>query len=338
MKILKIIGLTIAALIVLVLLVGLISPRKVQVERSISINAPAESIFEEIKGVKSLNAWSPWNKIDPEGTKYSYEGPAEGVGSKMSWTSDHPDVGSGSQEIVESEENSKVRMELYFEGFEEPNYADIIITPDDGSSTVKWTFDGDMGANPIGKIFGLFMDGMLGPSYEEGLENLKKIVEAKPTFSVEIGIEQVEPINYLCILENFDLTAPETIGPRMGEIYGQLTAYLQKNDMQMTGMPFSVYQSVSETSWETEVAVPIAEEVMEGSGDINPGTTTGGKTVKAVHKGDYHKLAETHAEVAKYMEYKKLTSSGNPYEVYVTDPMTEPDTAKWVSLVYYPVN
>lgn len=179
MKILKTVVIVIVAIIGIIVIAGMLSPREVELERTISINASAESIFEEIKGIKALNSWSPWQGIDPKGTKYTYEGPEIGVGSKMSWESEHPDVGTGSQEIIESIENKKIRTEFYFGGFDAPNYADIIIKTDGGRSKVTWTFEGDMGSNPVWKLMGLMMDSMLGPSYEEGLQNLKAKVESK---------------------------------------------------------------------------------------------------------------------------------------------------------------
>lgn len=179
MKILKIVVIVIVAIIGITVIVGMLSPREVELERSITIDASAETVFEKLKGIKALNSWSPWQGIDPEGTKYTYEGPENGVGSKMTWESEHPDVGSGSQKIIESVENKKVRTELYFSGFDAPSYANISIEPDGAKSKVTWTFEGDMGSNPIGRIMGLMMDSMLGPSYEEGLQNLKNQIETK---------------------------------------------------------------------------------------------------------------------------------------------------------------
>ena len=68
---------------------------------------------------------------------------------------------------------------MFFGGTDTPNYVDFIITQENGMSKVTWTFDGDMVYNPMNKIFGLFLERILGPSYEEGLQNLKKLVETK---------------------------------------------------------------------------------------------------------------------------------------------------------------
>jgi hypothetical protein len=173
MKVLKKILIAILALAVVVLVIGFFSPRNVNVERSISINAPSESIFEEINSLRAMNAWEPWAKIDPEGTEYTYEGSDAGVGSTVSWVSEHPDVGTGTQKIIESLNNEKVRTELYFGGSDAPSYADLIISSNGEGSNVVWTLKIDMGSNPVGKLFGFFMDGMIGSSYEEGLQNLK---------------------------------------------------------------------------------------------------------------------------------------------------------------------
>ena len=57
--------------------------------------------------------------------------------------------------------------------------ADFIFIEENGSTQVTWTFAGDMGANPMNKIFGLLLGNILGPFYEEGLQDLKTFVESK---------------------------------------------------------------------------------------------------------------------------------------------------------------
>lgn len=175
MKVLIKILLGLVIVVVLLAVVGFFLPREVHMERSIAVDAEPNEIYQAVNDFQNFNKWSPWAQIDPT-TRYEYSGPASGVGAKMSWSSDHPDVGNGSQEIVESVPNQKVTNVLLFDGFE-PSYASLIIEPSGNGSTVTWTFDGDMGSNPIGRYFGLFMEDMLGPQYEEGLSNLKRVVE-----------------------------------------------------------------------------------------------------------------------------------------------------------------
>ena len=46
-----------------------------------------------------------------------------------------------------------------------------------GGTQVTWTMNGDMGANPLYRWMGLFMDKMVGPDFDAGLANLKALAE-----------------------------------------------------------------------------------------------------------------------------------------------------------------
>lgn len=191
MKILKFIGLGLVAIVVVAVIYGSFQPKEGQIERSIVIERSPEVIYPEVSTMKSFNEWSPWFTIDPE-TKYTYEGPESGVGAKMSWESDHPDVGAGSQWIVEATENERVTLQLDF-GFEGGYYSDMILKPVENGTEVTWTYryeDLDL----MGALFSSVMDaeGMVANSYETGLPQLKKYVESKPMPEPEIMEEEME--------------------------------------------------------------------------------------------------------------------------------------------------
>ncbi len=175
MRILKKLILGLVGLIVVLALVAFLLPRHVAVERSVSINAGPEAIFPHINSLEAGGNWSPWLSRDPE-IQLTYEGPKMGVGNKLTWTSDHPQVGNGSQEIVSSVENERVELALDFGG---QGTADAFfqLVPDGDATNVTWGFTTDMGMNPIGRWMGLMMDKWIGADYEAGLANLKSVVE-----------------------------------------------------------------------------------------------------------------------------------------------------------------
>ncbi|MEM6635627.1 MAG: SRPBCC family protein [Pseudomonadota bacterium] len=171
MRILKWIVGIIAFLAIAFVGVGLILPREVNFARSIDVEAPADQVFALVNSMQATESWSPWLDRDPN-VQLTYTGPDAGVGNKMQWASDHPQVGNGTQEIMVSEPDKRVATALDFGdmGLAE---AQFLLDETDGKTTVTWTLKTDMGAGPMGRWMGLMMDGWVGGDYEKGLENLK---------------------------------------------------------------------------------------------------------------------------------------------------------------------
>ena len=115
MTVLKRVIIGLVTLIVLVVVIGFLLPRQVHVERSIVINAPQGQLFDALNSFKRFNEFSPWAALDPN-TRYSYEGPETGVGARMSWVSSDAELGSGTNEIVESRAPDLIRTKLDFGG------------------------------------------------------------------------------------------------------------------------------------------------------------------------------------------------------------------------------
>jgi Polyketide cyclase / dehydrase and lipid transport len=166
----------IGVLLVLLVIAAYLLPRQVHVDRSIVINAPRGAVFAQINGFQTFNKWSPWFELDPN-AKYTFEGPATGVGSKMSWVGDPSALGSGSQVITAVQADERVASDV---DFGQGGIAKQVISlAGNGAGTkVTWGIDIDLGMNPVSRYFGLAMDGMVGRDFEKGLGNLKKVVEA----------------------------------------------------------------------------------------------------------------------------------------------------------------
>ncbi len=175
----RIIYLLLVLLIVAVAAGYLLLPSQTHVERSTQINAPPEQVYSLLHDFRRFNEWSPWAGLDPK-AQYRYEGPEEGLGAKMFWTSENPRVGSGSQEIIEALPPEQLRLALDFGemGRAESGYT---LQPSEGGTRVTWSFDTDHGANLLKRLFGIFMDKWIGETYyETGLANLKELAETRP--------------------------------------------------------------------------------------------------------------------------------------------------------------
>lgn len=175
MRIIKRIFQIVVVLILAMVAIAFALPREVSVARSVDINATAADIFPHVNNLRATEAWSPWLERDPN-VQTNYGTVAEGAGAAMSWSSDHPQVGNGSQTITESVENQRVATDLDF-GTQGTAKAYFELAENGGVTNVTWGFTTDTGFNPMARWFGLMLDGFVGPDYEAGLGNLKALVE-----------------------------------------------------------------------------------------------------------------------------------------------------------------
>jgi effector-binding domain-containing protein len=340
MKVLKRILLILAIIIVLVLVIGFFLPGKYHVERSATINAPQDVAFDQVNNMKNWPKWSPWQKLDPN-MQVTYSGPEAGKGASYSWKGNRK-VMSGTQTIVESTSPTMVKDEMHFEGFDQPSYVTFKFDKQDSGTKVTWMIDGDLGNNPLHRWMGLMMDKMLGEEFEQGLANMKQVAEAMPkkaptaAMNASIIDTTVTAQQAYCITEHTSVD-PGEIGKKLGMNYNEIMGMMKKNNEQMSGPPFAVYNNYNpQTGVDVQACVPVAKTGAT-SGKVKTMEVKAGRAIKMHYWGNYNKMGDAHKAMQDYIAQKHLTITGAPWEVYITDPMTEKDTAKWHTEIYYPV-
>ncbi|WP_078082926.1 SRPBCC family protein [Microbulbifer mangrovi] len=214
----------------LLVLAGFLFPRVATTERSVYIAEPPAVVFPYLNNFRNFNKWSPWYQIDPE-TEYTYEGFPEGNGAVMKWTSENPNVGTGSQTITASEPYSRIATDLDF-GPQGKAKAEFRLQPQGSGTNVTWTFASEMGGSPIARWMGLLVSRMVGKSYEDGLQKLKTLVESEsagqdtsdapsvtptPTEPGALEPENVDPGMENQIIEGDDIEEPDTDGDALEE-------------------------------------------------------------------------------------------------------------------------
>lgn len=150
-------------------------PNSYTLTNSIVINRPAEVVYGQVADFNKWGAWSPWKEQEPT-AKITVEGTAGAEGQKMSWQGEK--VGEGSMTLVASDENEALVC------------SDVFVKPMNATSKDYWRFETDSNGTkvtwttagglkyPMGRLFGLAIDKMVGGTERHGLENLKKVCEA----------------------------------------------------------------------------------------------------------------------------------------------------------------
>jgi uncharacterized protein YndB with AHSA1/START domain len=165
----------IAAIAIIIVGGSFLLPAQAVVTRSTEIAAPPDKVFAIVGDLRRFNEFSPWADLDPN-IKYTFEGPESGVGQKMNWTSENPDVGSGSQTITKYEPPNFLETQLDF-GMRGKPVASFDLVPSTSGTKATWTFKADLEGIPA-KWFGLMFDRWIGADYEKGLFKLKTVAEA----------------------------------------------------------------------------------------------------------------------------------------------------------------
>jgi hypothetical protein len=141
-------------------------PRHISVERTALLNASPEKVLDIASSNEGFQTFNPYKTKDPE-LKIDLFGPVAGVGSGFHFDGKN---GVGSQTVTEVT-TKQIVYAIDMGPMGQPTQSITAIETKDGTK-VTWRVDSDMGFNPVFRIFGMFMDDMMGPTFELGLENL----------------------------------------------------------------------------------------------------------------------------------------------------------------------
>lgn len=153
---------------------GMLLPSRFEVERSILVDATPDRVFNHVVDPREWQRWTVWSQRDP-GMQVTYAGPPFGQGARWSWVSESE--GSGSMTFTRVVPNERLGYELSFADFGMKSEGEILLVPAGSATRVTWTNRGDVGKNPLKRYLAAAMDRMVGPDFEAGLANLKRLVE-----------------------------------------------------------------------------------------------------------------------------------------------------------------
>jgi effector-binding domain-containing protein len=296
-------------------------------------------VFTLVNSFKRFNEWSPWVEKDPRAT-YTYSGPQTGVGAKIAWVGDPSTVGTGSQEIVESQPHTRVRSRLEFTG-EGPSDATITLSAEGTSAKVTWALDTDLGWNPVARCFGLFFDRMIGPDFEKGLANLKALAERQPKVDLTgLSAEVVEvksvPIAFVSATSGTDA---QGMAAAIGGSFSQVKLFMSQSGLTQAGPPITVNTKWGEGGYAFDAGIPIDRlpgEPVPAESTVKIKGTYAGLAARAVHRGAYTAMPRTYEQLYAWITINGYTPAGDPWDEYVSDPgrVSEPEL---VTNVYVPI-
>lgn len=343
-KFLKILLKGLAVLVALYLIIALFAPADYKVERSKTMSASPEVIFEQVAYFNNWPNWSPWMEKDP-GAKYEIEGTDGTVGAKYSWEGDPDLSGKGNMVVTEVVENEKIVYDLTFEDMNMTSNGAITLESTEGGTKITWTDEGDIGFLFRPMMLFVDLDGMIGPDFDRGLTKIDSIAAIRQE-EKNVAIYEIKEIdypggNFYGIKYDTVITAVDSA--LYSHAYGELGAFIGMNQIEMAGMPGSIAFEWNEETGRCVLmpVFPVAkidETIMANPGSkVESFVIPAGKALVIDYYGEYDQIGPAHAEMEAYIQ-----ANGLKYEVvleeYVTDPTTVESMDEVLTRIYYFLN
>lgn len=241
----------------LVVLAGtFLLPRRVHVERSVTVGRPMCTVYALVDGFGRQREWSPWAPRDPA-MAMELSGPPRGVGAKMVWRSAVDTVGNGEQQVTAASPCQFVQTALRFEGMGEST-VQFVLAPDGAQTRVVWSIERDVGFNPVGRLVGVMFDRWIGPDFEDGLARLKALAETLPDTDfagLQVEEAQIEPVPLATVVATAE-KSPHAVGMALGASYAQIEAALAPHGVVVAGARRATFLEAP-TGWSIAAALPV---------------------------------------------------------------------------------
>ena len=327
-KIGKIVALTVLTVVVLFYML----PNVAFIEQSMEIKTTPDRIFELINCPENWKEWyTPVQ--DTSEVQLLLLGASKGKSAGMKWENHHPDYSTGIVNIRNSKNNRNVTA---------------VVTVNDRRSAVM-----NFKIRPLGKEASMltissrlrfkqdsllhYLRLMFDRSDEMAviryLDNINEAAIWKPG-SIDVHVQQTDTLSYIGITDSCSLI---DMPQRIIDLYNEILVFGARSGIDMTGRPLVVYHRLDEKSAVFESGVPVDKKVAV-TGRIQYKTIPGREHVVAHYYGSYDTLEDGHHAIQHWLQRHRRKTHGYTWEMYVTDPAAEPDTNKWLTRIYYPVD
>lgn len=125
------------------------------------------------------------------------------------------------------------------------------------------------------------------------------------------------------------------IGPWLGRTYGAIAGLLAARQATPAGPPFARFHPLGDGRFDVEAGFPVSSPFAP-SGEVQPSELPGGTVAVTVHVGPYDQMEPAYRALASWVTDRGRELAGDAWEVFFSDPATEPDPATWRTEIVQP--
>jgi effector-binding domain-containing protein len=321
------------AIIVLYLVTCFFGPSKMDVTTTKTLSGSPAQIYYQLIEYKNWPTWSKWIKADST-TKLTFGNPSSGLGGSYSWTS--KESGAGSMKTTEVVENQLIKADLMFDDWNSTNKVVFELKPNGTKTDVTWSMTDEKPFPFVLRGMLLFtnMAGEIKNDFNTGLDNIEKLlVSGKAGYFVNgylIQEGQFEGKNYL---GKRSIVSFSAIGPSYGT---HLPAIAQLAGNAITGFPCGIFWNYDEKTQRADMAPVMPVSLKEIKNDTYAIISVpSSKEFTLDYYGAYDKTQKAYMALDSLSQSKGYKFPQNVIEEFITDPMVEKDTTKWLTRIHF---
>ena len=336
MKIVRIVLFGLFGLVLLYLIFALLGPSQARVERSITIDAPQDVVWEYVNSLQDMEKWNPWVEMDTA-MEATYSGEPGAVGSTYSWISDSVNVGVGTQTITQVVAKDSIVTELEFEGMGTSTAWVRLEAKSADQTTVSWGLYSEFPFFARPMLLFVDFEEAIAKDYDKGLADLKEWVESEPgnplaTYDVKsITLPQQ---NYIV---QSDTVSFQDMSSHFDRVGAAIHGGMQSGSISATGTLVGLYYNWDAETMSSYMAIGVPTDQTTAPANFELITLKEQPALQIDYYGPYEGTGSAHNYMEQYANKEGLTLSAPAIERYVTDPTKEPDTTKWLTEVIYPL-
>jgi len=182
MRLVKMFLFVLAGLFAVITIIGLFIPSSVKISRGIAINADSAKVYQELSDVKNWNKWLPWITAD-SGAIVQLSPVTNEPGSFFKWKGlTYKSAGTITLQQIKPDKII-VLYQLKDMNDSEGGFRLRSTGPSKQETEVQWFMEYKLKWYPWERFYGIFMDHIIGPAFDKGLEQLKRYTEEKTVTS-----------------------------------------------------------------------------------------------------------------------------------------------------------
>jgi len=320
-------------LVVLYFILCVVGPSEMLVTRSVNVKADGNLVKAQLADLKFFQEkWSPWSEKDPN-MKVSYIGEMGKTGYGYKWEG-NDEVGKGTLEFVAVNGDSLIQK-LTFEGMGDSKTFYVVTNENEGTK-LTWGIQFDVDFFGRGMMLFMNMDNMMGADFEKGLSKFKAAVESMPAPVSQTAYE-VKEINWeeKTFVGKKGVFKFEQLSAFFGETYPKLFEELGKENQEPIMAPSAIYFKWDQEKGESECAAVACVKNGVKLKNFESFVVPASKVLHIAYYGAWSQSINAHMAMDEYIKKNNLPAQTQVIEEYITDPMTEKDTAKWLTNIFY---